>query len=133
MIWYFYALWSDHHCESSYHLSPYNVIIILLALVPTLYIISLWLHYFITGSLFFIFPNLVRLPYLKFVISEQKASANDKFVRAFHWPSCAPAWRTLLGSFGPDDINCQFTISVLLSRYLVAALENILLSNNHPS
>ena len=43
----------QNHCsKSSNHLSPYQVIILLLTIFLILYIISLWLIYFITGGLY---------------------------------------------------------------------------------
>ena len=55
-IWYFYILRNDHHDKSSYHLSPYKVMTILLTIFSMLYISSLWLIYFVTGSLYLLIP-----------------------------------------------------------------------------
>ena len=52
---YLYILWNGHH-NSNYHLSPYNIIKILLTIIPMLYITSLWLMYFIIGSLYLLLP-----------------------------------------------------------------------------
>ena len=41
----------DHHHKSSYHLS-YKAIAILASIYPILYILSLWLIYFVTWSLY---------------------------------------------------------------------------------
>ena len=51
-------LWNDHHGKSSYHLSPYKVITMLLTLFPMLYIISSWLSYFIAESLYILLLQL---------------------------------------------------------------------------
>ena len=52
VIWYFYISQNDHHDKSSYYLSPYKFIMILLTISPMLYISSLWLIYFVTGSVY---------------------------------------------------------------------------------
>ena len=57
VILYLYTLQNDHHDKSSYHLAPYKVIIILLTIFPMLYITSLQLIYFITGSLYLLIPS----------------------------------------------------------------------------
>ena len=63
---YLYTLWNDHHGKSSYHLSPYRVIIILLTLFLMLYIISSCLSYFIAGSLYILLLQL----FLSFLLWE---------------------------------------------------------------
>ena len=55
---YLYTLWNDSHGKSSYHLSPYRGITILLTLLPMLYIISSWLSYFIAESLYILLLQL---------------------------------------------------------------------------
>ena len=42
VIWHLYTLWNDHCRKSSNHLSPYQVIAILLIIFFLLYTISLW-------------------------------------------------------------------------------------------
>ena len=49
---YFYILQNDHHNKSSYRLSPYKMITVSLTIFPMLYVISLWIIYSITGSLY---------------------------------------------------------------------------------
>ena len=51
VIWYFYTLQNDHHDKSSYHLSPYKNTL-LLAVLPKLSFLSLWLIYFIIGNMY---------------------------------------------------------------------------------
>ena len=51
VIQYFYILQNDHH-KSSYFLSPYKIILILLTILPILYLTTLWLIYLVTGSLY---------------------------------------------------------------------------------
>ena len=46
VTWYFYTLQNYHHNKSSYHLSLYKVITVLLIIFPVLYITSLWLNLF---------------------------------------------------------------------------------------
>lgn len=51
LLQHLYTLY-DHHHKFSNHLSPYKIIIILLAFFPMLYITSLYLLYFLNGSLY---------------------------------------------------------------------------------
>ena len=53
-VWHLCTLQIDHCRKSSNHLSLYKVIMVLLTVFPVLYITSLWLIYFITGSLYFL-------------------------------------------------------------------------------
>ena len=55
-IWQFCTLLSSHHAKYSPHLSPYNIITTLLTIFPMMYFSSLWLIYFITGSLWLLIP-----------------------------------------------------------------------------
>ena len=54
MIQHLYTLWNDHHNKSSYHLSPYKVIIILSVVFPILHPCDF--VYFETRSLYFLIP-----------------------------------------------------------------------------
>ena len=62
----------DYQNKSSYHLSPYRISTVLLTIFPMLYISSLWLTYFVTGSLsilinfFFKLYNIVLVIVLGF-------------------------------------------------------------------
>ena len=56
VIWHLHTLWNDHHDNSSKHLSPYKVIIMLLTIFHMLYITSPWLIYFISEGLYFLIP-----------------------------------------------------------------------------
>ena len=46
---------SGHHDQSSYHLTPYRVMMMLLIIFPVLHLASLWLIYFLTGGLYLLF------------------------------------------------------------------------------
>ena len=50
------TLWNDHFYKSNNHLSPHEVIKILLNIFLTLYITSLWLIYFMTGGFYLLIP-----------------------------------------------------------------------------
>ena len=65
VILHFYALQKDHHDKSSYQLSSYKVIKILLAIFPTPYISSPWLIYFVTGNLYLLI-SLIHFTITKF-------------------------------------------------------------------
>lgn len=69
-------------------LRDYNLFLISLTIEKWLFIYLFILH------LFFYFPNLVKLPYLKqsTPISDQEANADDIFVRFFHWSSGASSF-----------------------------------------
>ena len=56
VIWHLHTLWNDHHNKSSKHLSPYEVITLVLTAFLMLYITSPWLTYFITGGLSLLIP-----------------------------------------------------------------------------
>ena len=49
--WHLCTLWDDHYDKSSNHLSLYKVIVKLLSMFLMLYITSMWLIYYIIGSL----------------------------------------------------------------------------------
>ena len=51
-IWHLHTLWNDHHGKASNCLSSHKIVTILLTILLMLYITSLWLIYFITGSLY---------------------------------------------------------------------------------
>lgn len=51
----FYTLLSAQHQQRGHHLSPYGVIVMLLAIFPMLYFSSQWLSHFVSGSLY-LFP-----------------------------------------------------------------------------
>ena len=54
--WHLPTLWDDHYDESSNHLSLCKVIVKLLSMFLMLYITSMWLIYYITGSLCLLIP-----------------------------------------------------------------------------
>ena len=53
VIWHLHTLWNDHHDKSNYHLSPYEVIYIIIDHIPYT---SLWVIYFLTRRLYFLIP-----------------------------------------------------------------------------
>ena len=40
VVWVLYTLWNDHNSKTSYHLSPYKIIALLLSVFPVLYFAS---------------------------------------------------------------------------------------------
>ena len=75
VIHYFYTLQKHHRSQSSYHLSPYKVITVLLPVFPMLYISFPWLIYFVRGS----FYPLISLTYFTHPLIPQPSS-NHLFV-----------------------------------------------------
>jgi len=61
VIWYFYTLWNNHQDKSSFHLSQYKVIKILLTIIPMLCTISPWWKFIPLNHCLF-HPNLLTLP-----------------------------------------------------------------------
>ena len=104
MLYLFQVYSSDstilHHAyqfKCSYHLSPYKLITILLTIFPLLYFSSLWLIYFITGSLFY---NLFMTLNPFHLLHPSLCAPSHKPDREQKWRSTALTWIELVrGTF----------------------------------
>ena len=75
VIWQFCTLLSTCHDKCSHHLSPYNVITIVVTIFPMLHFSSPWFIYLITGSMYLLNP-LTYFTHLPIHLP----SGNHKFV-----------------------------------------------------
>ena len=93
VVQYFYILQNDHHNKSSYHLSPYKMITVSLTIFPMFYVISLWIIYSITGSLYlFITLSCFTQPphTLHSAPSHPSLSTPTPFTQPTPQPGCSP-------------------------------------------